>query len=99
MMGTSRYRLAVVQLVAAIAFLPLGWVVISSYAAVSPHEDPRVPASWPAGVPNHGEYYRWPLGTIHDSPVLFALSVALLLLCWLFLIISGIRASLGATSK
>jgi len=98
-MGPSRYRLTVFQLLAAIAFLPLGFVVISWYAAVSPHDDPGVPAGWPAGVPNHGEYYRWPLGTIHDSPVLFALSVALLLLCVLFLAISGIRASSRATSR
>ena len=97
-MVTSRYRLAVLQLIAAIAFLPLGFVVISWYAAVSPRENPGVPANWPAGVPNHGEFYRWPFGTTHDSPVLFALSVALLLCCVLFLIISGIRATLRATS-
>ena len=97
-MPSSRYRLGVLQLIAAIAFLPLGFVVISWYAAESPHENPSIPAAWPAGVPNHGEFYRWPLGTVHDSPILFALSVALLLFCVFFLITSGIRAASRTTS-
>jgi hypothetical protein len=98
MMAPSRFRVNALQLIAAIALLPLGFVVISWYAAESPHDNPSIPAAWPAGVPAHGEFYRWPLGTIHDSPILFASCAALLFACVLFLIISGMRAAPRAAS-
>jgi hypothetical protein len=81
MMATSRFRLSVLKIFAALAILPLGFTVVSWSVAQSPRQNPTIPVDWPAGVPNHGEFYRWPFGTIHDSPLLFALSVALLIVC------------------
>jgi hypothetical protein len=91
-MSTSRFRLSFFQILAAIALIPLGFAVISWVAAQSPAQNQRIPAEWPAGVPNHGEFYRWPLGTVHDSPVLFCVCVILLIACLLFLIISSSRS-------
>jgi hypothetical protein len=93
MMSRSRFCVWGLQLVAALAMLPLGFVVVSWFAAQSPRENHNIPADWPAGVPNHGEYYRWPFGTIHDSPIAFSVCLLLLIMCVLFLIYSGLRAS------
>jgi hypothetical protein len=99
MMATSRFRLSVLQIFAALAILPLGFTVVSWSVAQSPRQNPAIPPDWPAAVANHGTFYRWPLGTIADSPVLFALCTALLIICVLFLIISTVRAGTRAMSS
>jgi hypothetical protein len=92
-MGTSRIWLVLLPVIAALALLPLVFAAISWFVAESPRQNPRIPSDWPAGVANHGEFYRWPLGTVQDSPILFGICVLLLATCLIFLIRTGIRAS------
>src|SRR5437868_8053268 len=97
-MCTSRFYVWGLQLIAAVAMLPLGFVVVSWFAAQSPRQNENIPADWPAGVASHGEYYRWPFGTIHDSPFAFVFCLLLLIICVVFLASSGVRASRRASS-
>jgi len=80
------------QTFAALAMFPLGFAVVSWLAAESPKDNPSIPANWHAGVPNHGEFYQWPLGTVADSPVAFAACALLLVGCVVFLGLSAFHS-------
>ena len=90
---TRRLRLSLLQILAALAMFPLFFAFVSWLAAESPKDNSTVPASWKAGVMNHGQFYQWRFGTISDSPVAFASCTILLAGCLLFLIVSSIRAT------
>jgi hypothetical protein len=80
-------RRSVLQIVAVLVLFPAFFCVISFLVA-----EPRsellmrggdIPASWSAGVMNHGEYYRWWLPS--DRPVFFLSSCFALILSLAYL--------------
>jgi hypothetical protein len=84
--------LSLIQVITAIAIFPLGFAVISWLAAESPRDNPSIPAHWRAGVPSHGEFYQWSVGTVADSPFEFAVCLLVFIGSVLFLGISAFHA-------
>jgi hypothetical protein len=73
--------LAMVQIVAAITAFPAFYSTVSFLVTDTSETAMRkgypLPKGWTAGVMNHGQYYKW--WTISERPLLFALSITLLI--------------------
>ena len=80
----------VFSVIAWLAWVPLGFVVVSWMAAESPRDNHEIPPSWRAGVADHGSYYRWPPGTVRDAPFAFAGCVLLLIGDGVFFVKAGV---------
>ena len=64
---------------AVLAIMPSFFSVVFFCNAVTPeNSNGSIPATWSAGVNNHGTYFEW--YTISDRPILFAVSVCALVM-------------------
>jgi hypothetical protein len=88
-------RRSTLQIIAALMAFPAFYCVVHFISAETPAEIAArghgIPPHWSAGVLGHGEYSPW--WTIHDRPVFFGLSVAVLIVCLGYIWISVLSGS------
>jgi len=94
--GRKRVILSIIQIAVVLIIFPAFFAAVSFYNAYTPQEalaryGSPLPEGWPAGVNNHGSYYKW--WTNEQKPVLSALSVVTVVVGVLFLIASALACN------
>lgn len=83
------------QIVAVLVMFPAFFCMVSFMSAATPEqaaiEGESMPATWSAGVLTGRNYYEW--YTIADAPVLFGISIALLVYCSVIFLWTALKRS------